>query len=42
MTTSNRIPISNPTFTGNELAYVTECIESSWISSTGRFIGEAN
>ncbi len=39
MTTPNHIPISNPSFSGNELAYVTECIESSWISSTGRFIG---
>src|ERR1700726_1533984 len=24
---------------GNELRYVTECIESNWISSAGRFVG---
>jgi perosamine synthetase len=39
MTTPTHIPISNPSFNGNELAYVTECVQSSWISSTGRFIG---
>lgn len=33
-----RIPVSKPALDGKELAYVTEAIESSWISSTGEFV----
>jgi len=33
-----RIPIANPTFLGNELTYVTECILSGWVSSAGEFV----
>lgn len=33
-------PISEPLLAGNELRYVLECMESNWISSTGRFVGE--
>lgn len=32
------IPLSVPSLTGNELRYVTECIESGWVSSTGPFV----
>lgn len=32
------IPVSHPVLTGNEAQYVEECLQSSWISSIGRFI----
>jgi len=32
------IPVNTPIFLGNELKYLTECIESGWISSEGPFI----
>ncbi|MDO8803073.1 MAG: DegT/DnrJ/EryC1/StrS family aminotransferase [Elusimicrobiota bacterium] len=32
------IPVNEPLLKGNELAYVTECIKTGWISSAGRFI----
>ena len=32
------IPVSHPVFTGNEKKYVNECLETTWISSVGRFI----
>lgn len=32
------IPISKPTILGKEKEYLTECIESGWISSAGKFI----
>jgi perosamine synthetase len=35
-----RIPVAAPVLTGNEAKYVQECLESTWISSAGRFIGE--
>lgn len=34
-----RIPVSAPALAGNELKYVQDCLESSWISSTGEYIG---
>ncbi len=34
------IHVAEPDLSGNELAYVTECVESSWVSSIGRFILE--
>jgi perosamine synthetase len=34
------IPVSDPTLTGNELRYLTQCIQSNWISSAGRFVRE--
>lgn len=42
MTAINLKPISlaQPDLGGNELAYVTECLASGWISSIGRFINE--
>ena len=33
-----RISIAAPLLAGNELAYVTECIKTNWISSQGRFV----
>lgn len=35
-----RYPIAAPDLTGNELAYVTECLRDSWISSQGKFVEE--
>jgi perosamine synthetase len=32
------IPVNEPLLNGNELTYVTECVETSWISSAGSFI----
>jgi perosamine synthetase len=34
------IPIYQPSLDGNEKAYVNECLDSTWISSKGRFIPE--
>ena len=38
--TQFRIPIYQPDLTGNEKAYVNECLDTSWISSRGRFVKE--
>jgi perosamine synthetase len=34
----HRIPILEPTLSGNELQYVTECIRTNWISSQGAYV----
>lgn len=34
------IPVYRPSLCGNERKYVNECIDSTWISSKGRFIAE--
>lgn len=34
------IPVNTPLLSGNELKYVTECIQTGWISSEGPFIAE--
>ena len=34
------IPVNEPRLDGNELRYLTECIETGWISSEGRFVDE--
>ncbi|MBI3026873.1 DegT/DnrJ/EryC1/StrS family aminotransferase [Candidatus Woesearchaeota archaeon] len=34
------IPVCEPTLKGNEIKYVTECLKSGWISSSGKFIKE--
>ena len=34
------IPVSDPRLVGNELRYLTQCIQSNWISSAGRFVRE--
>jgi perosamine synthetase len=33
------IPVCEPTLTGNELKYITEAVETNWISSAGSYIG---
>jgi perosamine synthetase len=41
MTPSTRfLPVYEPLLTGNELEYVSDCIQSGWISSLGKYIGE--
>lgn len=41
MDSSNRfIPISEPLLSGNELAYVNDCVRSGWVSSLGKYIPE--
>jgi perosamine synthetase len=32
------IPVSDPRLDGNELRYLTQCLQSNWISSAGRFV----
>jgi perosamine synthetase len=36
---SRFVPVAEPTLDGNERKYVDECLTSSWISSSGKFIG---
>ena len=38
--TRRKIPVSHPVLAGNEKKYVNECLDSTWISSAGRFITE--
>ncbi len=33
----NKIPVADPVFNGNEIKYLTECINASWVSS-GKFV----
>lgn len=35
-----KIPVYQPSFIGNEKKYVNECLDSTWISSKGKFIGQ--
>ena len=32
------IPISQPSLHGNELEYVTDCLNSGWVSSVGSYV----
>lgn len=32
------IPLSVPNITGNEMAYVKECIDTEWVSSAGKYV----
>ncbi len=34
------IPVCEPYLSGNEFAYVADCLKSNWISSSGKYIGE--
>lgn len=36
----DRIPVAQPRLAGNERRYVLDCIDSSWISSAGKYIGQ--
>ncbi len=38
--TAIKIPVYQPDLSGNEKKYVNECIDTSWISSRGRFVQE--
>ena len=40
MTSDRFIPLAAPDLGANEATYVKECLESTWISSAGRFISE--
>ena len=33
------IPVCEPTLLGNEEKYVTDCIKTGWISSSGKYVG---
>ena len=35
-----KIPIYQPNLCGNEKKYINECLDTSWISSKGKFINE--
>jgi perosamine synthetase len=35
-----KVPIYQPDLSGNEKKYVNECLDTSWISSRGRFVAE--
>jgi perosamine synthetase len=35
-----RIPLSEPTFDGNEARYLQQCIDEGWVASRGRFVRE--
>ena len=35
-----RIPVAEPDLSGNELAYVSECVKTEWVSSLGRYVQE--
>ena len=39
MLSTKRIPVAVPSLNGNEKKYVNECLDSTWISSAGEFIG---
>ena len=34
----HQIPLVKPVFDGNELEYVTDCIQSGWLSSQGKYV----
>ena len=38
--TNYKIPLYQPDLSGNEKRYVLECLDSTWISSKGRFLAE--
>jgi perosamine synthetase len=37
---SIKIPVYQPSLNGNEKKYVNECLDSTWISSKGKFLGQ--
>lgn len=39
MKPTKRIPVAHPLLNGNEKQYVLDCLDSSWISSAGKYIG---
>jgi perosamine synthetase len=39
MTDRERIPVAEPLLDGREREYVLDCLDSGWISSTGKYVG---
>ena len=37
---SKRVPLHEPSFTGNEWLYLKECLDSTFVSSAGKFVEE--
>ena len=35
-----KIPVYQPSLNGNEKKYVNECLDTTWISSKGKFVSE--
>jgi len=35
-----RVPLAEPNLGGRELEYLRECVETGWVSSIGRFVGD--
>ena len=35
-----KIPVASPSFAGNEKKYVMDCMDTGWISSAGKYVGE--
>jgi len=38
VTRAEKVALHEPALTGNELRYVTDCIESGWVSSVGQYV----
>lgn len=38
VTASDKVALHEPSFKGNELAYVKECIDTGWVSSAGSYV----
>jgi perosamine synthetase len=38
MTAKKFIPVAAPTLNGNEKAYVVDCLDSTWISASGKYV----
>jgi len=38
VTGADKVALHEPALTGNELRYVTDCIESGWVSSVGQYV----
>ncbi|WP_414146820.1 DegT/DnrJ/EryC1/StrS family aminotransferase, partial [Escherichia coli] len=36
--TETRIPVAAPALVGNEREYVLDCLDSTWISSSGQYL----
>ncbi len=40
LTEQTFIPVAEPLFGGNELNYVTDCIQTGWVSSKGKYVAQ--
>ena len=34
------VPLHEPTFSGEELAYISDCITTGWVSSVGQYVNQ--